>query len=258
MAKISELVSQYVISLYNGKIEGVVENILFNLETGRAKYLVVYNYNDEATYVLPISKIYSLGDGAITIRNSSALNLYESRELEVIELCNPVNNSVFKISGDMLGVVSDLELDDKFYITHYIINNDIELNKNMIASFNHQTVIVYDENSKINIKNFYDKTKIKPTGADTRIVNILQIKENGKSTVAEGSSGEITQLSTAKTVIPNRAIANYNFLINRKVNKNILSQNGDLIIKQNTRISASTINLARLNGKLSELTKFSG
>lgn len=250
MAKISELISQYVISLYNGKIEGVIENALFNLETGRAKHLVVYNYNDDATYVLPINKVYSLGDGAITIRNSSALNLYESRELELIELCNPINNSAFKTSGDLLGIVTDLELDSKFYITHFIINNEQQLAKNMVASFNNQTLIVQDEKVKVNIKNFYDKTKINPKNADTRIVNILQIKEN--------SSNENINITPVKTLIPNRAIANYNFLINRKVNKNILSQNGDLLIKQNTKINASTINLARLNGKLSELTKFSG
>ena len=255
MARISELISKYVISLYNGKIEGIIENVLFNYETGKAKYLVVFNLNDEATYVLPVSKIYLIGNDAIAIRNSSALHLYESRELELIELCNPINSSAFKINGDLLGTVTEVELDEKYFISKIIINNDKEIEKKSIAIFNEKIVIVYDKNSKINIKKFYDKTKIKNSQTDSRIVNILQIKDDNKKSHIEMMQNDI--LIPNKTLIPNRAIANYNFLINRKVQKNIMSQTGDLLIKQNTKINTHTINVARLNGKLSELTKFS-
>ncbi len=257
MAKISELISQYVVSLYNGKIEGVVENVLFDTTTKKAKYLVVFNYDNDAKFVLPTSKIFSVGNGAVSIRNSSALNLYDSKELELLELSNPINSTCFQTNGDLLGTITDIVVNEKYNIEQLIINQDSEIALNSLASINENVVLVYEQNSKINIKNFYDKTRIKPNNSDTRIVNILEIKEANDNVIQTENKANSTIIRPSKTQVPNRAIANYNFLINRKVMKNILSHNGDLLIKQNTKINERTINLARLNGKLNELTKFS-
>lgn len=57
--------------------------------------------------------------------------------------------------------------------------------------------------------------------------------------------------------MPNRTIMNYNFLINRKVSKNIVNFNGEIIIKENQIINSKILDIARINGKIRELTKYS-
>ena len=50
---------------------------------------------------------------------------------------------------------------------------------------------------------------------------------------------------------------NYNFLINRKVSRNIVNFNGEIIIKENQIINSKILDIARINGKIRELTKYS-
>ena len=257
MAKVSELITKYVISLYNGQEEGIIENVLFNCQTYKAQYFIVYNLNNEITYLLPTNKLYKIGTDAVTIRNSSsALSLYENNELEISDLNNPINASAFKIDGSLLGVVTDIELDDKYVINSIQLNNTTEVQKEQILSLNSNTVLINDPEQNINIKNFFERKKNIQDVSDSRIVNIMEInqiaeKQPVPSTIING------QLIPTGTQLPNRAITNYNFLINRKVQKNIMSTQGNLIIKQNTKINTNTINVARLNGKLKELTKYS-
>ena len=127
MAKISEIISKYIISLYNGRTEGVVENVLFDCVTNKAKFLTVYNNFSDTTFVLPVNRIYSIGNAAITIRNNSALSLSEDKELEVSKLCNPINSSVFLINGDFIGITNDAILDDNYYISASFIRSAFSL-----------------------------------------------------------------------------------------------------------------------------------
>ncbi len=239
MARISDIISKVVISLFHGSEEGVVENLLLNPANGKAKYLVVFQEKNDITYLLPVSKIYSVGTHAITIKNNSCLELLESKELELNELCNPIHSNAYQISGEWLGVVTDAELNKEFEAKSIFVGN-LELNMANISSFNKTTTLVQQEPKKVNLKNFYERKKAPILVADTRQVNIVELpnKEQGAT-------------------IPNRAIANYSFLINRKVQRNILSTEGNLIIKQNSRIDPQTIHIARQNGKLKELTKYS-
>lgn len=248
MAKVSELISKYVISLFNGSLEGVVENVLFDNTSNKAKYLVVFNETNDLTYLLPTNKIYQIGKDAVSIKNNGCLSLVESKELELSELNNPINSTAFLIEGNLLGVVKDVIMDKQYNIKSLQIN-DQEIELKNIASFSYKTTLInYD--SKVNIKKFYERKKVEDNQQDTRIVNILKIGENNNDI---NTSFAQTNISIA----PNRAITNYAFLINRRVAKNIMSQNGSLIIKQNSRINTDTINIARQNGKLKELTKYS-
>lgn len=252
MAKISEIISKFVISLFNGKIEGVVENTLFDLETKKLKYLVVYSEQNDCTYVLPTSAIYSVGDGAISIKNNNQLTLHANMELEIMDMHNPINCSAFKVNGDSLGTLTDIEIDSKYNVANFIINNTV-YNKKLAVNFTKNTLILRDENTRVNVKNFAAKPAFKAGENDNRVINILQIKTNQLAQTPTYISGT----KNKQKMLPNRAIANYDFLLNRKVKRNILSAGGSLLIKQNTRINTNVINIARQNGKLKELTKYS-
>ena len=64
MKKVSNIISSYVVSIYDGQIEGIVSNILFNNKK-RAKYLII-SQNDEQFLVLDTKDIFKLGDGNTT------------------------------------------------------------------------------------------------------------------------------------------------------------------------------------------------
>ena len=54
-----------------------------------------------------------------------------------------------------------------------------------------------------------------------------------------------------------RIITDYRFLINRKITKDILALNGEMIAKQNSKVTKEIINKASLYGKLMEIARYS-
>lgn len=66
--KISELISKPVISLYNCKLEGIVENIIFNKYNKVVKYFIVFNEEDDVKYILDVKDIQNTKSDAITIK----------------------------------------------------------------------------------------------------------------------------------------------------------------------------------------------
>lgn len=250
MVKVSQIISKYVISLFNGKIEGVVENVLIDNATNKVKFLVVFNEETLLTQLLATDKIFAIGNDAVSVKNSGALTLFENKEKETANLFNPINSAVFTIEGEARGRVTDVQLNEKYYVEKFETTDGLHAVKN-IANYTGETLILKDTKKNVNIKNFYERKKANPVN-DTRIVSILS-----KQTVSNPSDDPTQPLLPQTMLTPNRAITNYAFLINRKVQKNIVSQAGNLIIKENSRINTNIINIARKNGKLKELTKYS-
>lgn len=237
MWKVSNIISSYVVSVFNGQIEGVVSNILFN-EKRHAKYLII-SQNDEQFWVLDTANIFKLGDGAVIIKNSDCLNLMASKELEIKNCFSPINSIVVSLNGNFLGYVTDIELDEKFNILSFSSTNKNAVSLNEIINLSESVIITtHGVNNKPKLSRFKTKqqiNKIQPK-SDTRVVSAL---------------------TEPDTILPNRTVTNYNFLINRKVSKNIVNFNGEIIIKENQIINSKVLDIARINGKIRELTKYS-
>ncbi len=235
MLKVSNIISSYVVSVYNGQIEGVVSNILFN-EKKRAKYLII-SQNDEQFLVLDTAKIYKIGDGAVIVKNSNTLDLMASKELEIKNCFSPINSIVVSLNGNFLGYVSDIELDEKLNMKNFVVREGEVINLNNIVNISDSAIIISTDEKKPKLGNFKEKSKIQISlNNSNEIVNILEKPD---------------------TILPNRTVTNYNFLINRKVSKNILNFNGEVIIKENQIITSKILDIARINGKIRELTKYS-
>ena len=235
MLKVSNIISSYVVSVYNGQIEGVVSNILFN-EKKRAKYLII-SQNDEQFLVLDTAKIYKIGDGAVIVKNSNALDLMASKELEIKNCFSPINSIVVSLNGNFLGYVSDIELDEKLNMKNFVVREGEVINLNNIINISDSAIIISTDEKKPKLGNFKEKSKIE---------------------ISLNNSNEIVSiLEKPNTILPNRTVTNYNFLINRKVSKNILNFNGEVIIKENQIITSKILDIARINGKIRELTKYS-
>ena len=139
MCKVSNIISSFVVSVYNGQIEGVVSNILFN-EKKHAKYLII-SQNDEQFLVLNTSNIYKLGDGAVIIKNSDCLNLMSNMELEIKNYFSPINSIIVSVDGNFLGYVTDIELDEKFNILSFESSNKNSVNLNRVINISESVII---------------------------------------------------------------------------------------------------------------------
>ncbi len=235
MAKVSNIISSYVVSLFNGQTEGVVSNILFNNKK-KAQYLII-SQNDETFLTLETKDIYAIGDGAVIIKNSGLLNLYESKLMETENCFSPINSIVVNINGDFLGYVSDIELGSKYEILNINVGKNTTINLCDVVNVTDSAIITCIGKKKPKISSFKEKQTI-PTPLNNIKVNALNSKQ-------------------IETILPARSITNYNFLINRKVNRDILNFNGEIIIKENQIINSKILDIARINGKIRELTKYS-
>ncbi len=237
MWKVSNIISSFVVSVFDGQVEGVVNNILFNNKK-QAKYLII-SRNDEEFFVLDTKDIYKLGNNTVIIKNSSVLNLMDSKEQEIKDCFSPINSIVVNINGDFLGYVIDINLDEKFNIISLDSQENKTVNLKQILNLSESAIIICSENKKApKLSQFKQKEKIEIINKNT---NNLPVKI----------------LEKTSTILPNRSVANFNFLLNRKVSKNIMNFNGEIIIKENQIINSKVLDIARINGKIRELTKYS-
>ena len=236
MAKVSNIISSFVVSIYNGQTEGVVSNILFN-EKKKAKYLII-SQNDETFLMLDTTDIYAFGDGAVLIKNSQVLNMYENKILESKNCFSPINSIVVNLDGNFLGYVSDIDLDNKYSIVSISVGNDKTIKLCDVLNVTDSAILTCLGIKKPKISNF-------------KASNILPTVENNiKVTIQD-------DIKPVETILPTRSITNYNFLLNRKVNRDIQNFNGEIIIKENQIINTKILDIARINGKIRELTKYS-
>lgn len=233
MAKVSNIISSFVVSIFNGQTEGVVSNILFN-EDKKAKYLII-SQNDETFLMLDTNDIYALGEGAVLIKNSQVLNIYENKALERENCFSPINSIVVNLDGNFLGYVSDIELSSKYSINSISVGSDKTIKLCDVLNVTDSAIITCLGHKKPKLTEFQTSIDIPNTPNDVKVY--IQTKP--------------------ETILPTRSVTNYNFLLNRKVNQNILNFNGEIIIKENQIINTKILDIARINGKIRELTKYS-
>ena len=230
----SEIISLPVISIYSGNQIGIVENMVFNTKSKKCIYIIIFNEEENITYALPTSRIYKQGSDCIFIKNESVLILTDSIELELNNLFNPISTKLYSLSCKYLGNISDLELTQKYNIKKFIITKQ-SIESSQIISFSN-SISIFSE-SPVSISNFKQKK--------------LKIKNNNLNTVT------IEHDSSIDLKKPIKAITDFGFLLNRTTTKDILTPNGEIIIKAGTTVTPIIINKARNNGKFIELTHFS-
>lgn len=236
MSKISQIISQNVISIYDLSIVGIVKNVVFN-ERLIPKYIIIYNEQEDLEYILNIKNVYSIGTDAIIIRNKSYLNLLENYELALQSLFNPINYPVYNFTGKQYGKIIDIELDETGNTNNVITSNTTLDYKKCIFSKN-KLVLYNDGPKKLKLGKFKPVMAIKKT-SDNQIVTIQEKQQ------------------FLPPLTPQRQITNYTFLIGRMVTKDILSLNNEVIVKNGSLINSFVLDKIKNAGKLKELTTHS-
>ena len=227
MIKLSALISKPVISIYDCELIGIVYNALFDKKTKTLNYLIILDEENDLEYALHTKYILSASNDAIIVKNNNSVELKQNIDLELESLENITLKPIFSVNGNDYGVIKDIELNDKYKI------QDIETTT---------TKLNYTNIAKI------DKIVI----ASEHKICINKYKPKPKFDIIENFSVEI-----ASPKLPNRATINEDLLLNRTVYHNIADINNNIIIKQNTIINNTIIDIAKKYGKLKELIRYS-
>ena len=227
----SELISLPVISVHEKKVVGILTNVFVN-DRNKIVCVEIVDESDYTSYILNTSDIFRYGTKAVLIRNSTVLHLLSSMELHLQSLHCPIGVLAYTIDGNIVEKITNLQFDTKYYVTRYCsAKYEFESKKCLLG----KEIITIGINSKVCVSKFKPKNINLINGTDSRIVSIEKIPIQ----------------------LPQREVTNYSFLIGRYTTKDILNFNGEIIVKQNTKINTFVLDKAKHFGKLKELTAFS-
>lgn len=234
MYKVSNIISMPVISIYESKVVGYIQNLLFNSKTKKCEYVVITS-PDEIEYVLHKKDINSITEDSLTIQNQTKLTLKDNEEYNLSTLYNPINATIYDINGKKLQNIKDISLDKSLKIENYLVEENLSIDKKYIISFT-ENIAIYSKNNKVKLSNYKPKSKI--------------IKESYSNNSLVTIEDKTTSFVTEKTT-------DSRMLLNRTATKDIILPNGEILIKSGSYITYATIKNACMYGKVIELTKYS-
>lgn len=231
---LSEILQKPILSLYEGEILGNIDKVFF--DKSKRKIMSFEILNEEGlSYCLLPKHIYTLGKHAITIKNKQNLTLTLNED-NYSKTILPLDVKVYSLQGEYLGIAKDYSITEKFELENIILDNQNLISVGEIASCSSSSIVAYyDEH--VNIKSFRYKIQRKPN-------------ENNKVKV-------LPKLFTSFNKIATNQSQKSNFVVGRICTKDILDNQRNIIIKQNSTITDQTIALASSKNKLQELMKYS-
>lgn len=238
MYKVSNIISMPVLSIYESEYCGIVYNVLIDYKSKKIKYISILNENDNIPRIINIEYLYKIGNECIFIKNKENLSLEINHEEELKKYYNPINLIAYDLDGKNLGIVNDAIFNNKNKINEFIINNKIYKIEE-ILNIGESAILVY--NKKIDIKKFQPKQEIEIPLKNEKIVTITN------------SPNKINQEDN----INNKIITDFRFLLGRRLNKDIIALNGEIITRSGTIITKEIINKASYYGKLVEIARYS-
>ena len=222
---LSELLQKPLLCLYEGELLGNINKVYFDKIKKKIKSFEILNDEDISYFLYP-KYIYTIGKHATTIKNKQhlVLSLNEENDNNVL----PINAKVYSLQGEYLGVVKD----------YSILDNQQLININDMASFSSNSIVVYCTEEHININSF--RYRIQNKNTQTQKVKVLP-----------------KLFSSFNKIAPSPTDKKQNFIVGRICTKDIVDNQQNIIIKQNSTITEQTLALASNKNKLQELIKYS-
>jgi len=194
MRRLTELVSKPVISLYEGRTEGTIKNVIFNKALKSIKWLVLFDDKDmlEQKYI-SVKEIFNIGDTAVVIKNNQ--NIIPNIAQVDAKQNNPINCSVYTVTGDFINTVCDVILDDNFNTLSLELKNGTQIEKEKLVVTGQDAIILQDENNPVHINSFRQKKvpKIK-TFEHNQKVHIMSASTKTESKEVEMENSEIENI----------------------------------------------------------------
>lgn len=233
---LSELLEKPILSLYEGELLGNISKVFFDKSKKKITSFEILN-EEEINYCLTPRHIYTVGKHAITIKNKQ--NLILSLNQPTDNSCQlPINVKVYSIQGEYLGVANDYSITDKYQIENLILDNQQLINFDEIASCSNNSIVVYFSQEHINIKSFRYRIQRK-TESSTKVKVLPKL------------------FTSFNKIATNPSNKKQNFIVGRVCTKDILDNQQNIIIKQNSTITDQILALASSKNKLQDLMKYS-
>ena len=214
----TQLLNKEVISIFDGQKCGKVHCGNFN-HSGKLSSLIISD--NEKFQTLDIKDIFACANDCIMIKNNTKLIVANHANNKLL------HKEVFTISGKCVGHVSDIIVNEKFYIDK-IITNSAEFSFNQIIK-NNNIIVINDENSHYKPHQFAPKAMVTAKSIPQQKVVIttkIPIKVNSKS-----------------------------FFLGKKLFKDFVSKDNIVLARKNNFVSQSLINIAKEHNSLFELSQ---
>ncbi len=242
MKRLSDYLGRQIINLAAAKEEGVIINGILDDKLKRLAYFVIVNEeNYEETELFAPLKAVLQGTDILYIKDCKCLEQLDPKYIK-----SPLKARVFNSDGELVGNVNDIIFDDKGNCTSLQLENgEIPQSEVIIAS---SSIVTVKGLQKIRATR---KKLAAPAPAVSETMNVSEATV--LPPLALNGPDEIEKhIENAEQ--PPRIIADYSFLLGRKVIKNIRSHDSKVLIAENTVINDAVVKTASINGKLVELT----
>lgn len=273
MKKSVDILGLPVISIIEGKECGKVKSLVINASTGSVAALTV---DDGKWYLgaklLPFSAVAAIGEYAVTIENSESIALYsqtpEWEKLLTAEI-NVIGTKVLTKTGRILGKVNEIIVD----LAGTIVECEIEGINGETSNLSAQNVVTFGKEVLIVSATDEPDTVSAPSAPAAPAPVIAEAPKETPALVVE-TPAVASSVEAAATAVPAPEVAanapvaaeasdetakkfddkHRKFLLGKKANRKIETDNGMLIVDQGGEITEEVIQKAKLAGKFVELS----
>ncbi len=254
MIEEKNLVGKEIISIYDcqsfGKSSG-----MYITKRKKCAYIAL-SYND-ISYILPTKSIVEHSSDCIMIRNKSVLQPICNMAKELEECSLLTSAKAYTLSGKDLGCISNVILDEKYNITSIATSSGDNVDSSNIFNLRDGICIVRND-SPANLNKYKPRSVPKPKAKHQEI--IVSALSDNNSNIAPEQKTETQQINIPQKKISPAAkisISDTSILLDRVVTKRIIANNGEIIAREKAKITKDIIRMARINGKLYELVRYS-
>ena len=218
-----QLISLPLFSIYDAKILGIITNV-YTYKRKIVALLVVDEY-DYCEYVVFSRNIYSVGDELVLVTNSKHLHLIQSQELKLSKYFQPLGKLIVATDGSHMGNITSLQFDNRFNILS-VASVDKTFDAHNVKICANVAYVGNIQPHKFNPNNTHFATLYRNNHKDI-VVHTQTNTEKHKPSVAQ--------------------------LIGMYTTANILSSNGEVLVRKNTKVTSNILLRVSTQGKLNEL-----
>ena len=241
MEKISECISKKVVSLESGNVVGYILDAVFDDELKENMGFLVVDEESEELYFLSNDKIKAKSHECLIVEYNSDIVPYYFSATN-----NPIGKPVLDCDGVNLGNVIDVVLQGRS--VKKIVTTKCEFTITFLRKSG-KDCLIFGKKSKKNSK------KVLFSANFSKLPSVIIEKINHGN--CDKINNSVTFLGAGYAEKPVRFISSSDMLIGKKISKDIVGYNNELIGRKNEKITKNIIEKAKKHGKFNILMLFS-
>lgn len=240
MKKSTQISGLPIINISDGNQVGQVKSLVVNPEKGSVDFLTIEHEDWQISVkAIPFKRVVGIGEYAVTIESENAII-----DLNEIPIANQLVNKKVKITntkvmtrkGELLGDIQEYFIDQE---TGKIIglqlkvgNRVVALSSDLVVTFGKDIIVVKEDSSD----HFLDK------------VEQLEEKQTELDSGKQDQNVLLNEISPEDPDIKELKLKQIELLSGKKVVKDVLDRNGDVLFPAGTTLCAENVERAQQEG----------